>query len=235
MSNHTASTQNAGGPEFLLHTYYRSSCSGRLRIALEFKQLSVELAYIHLFKGEQHSEEHKTLNPSGSVPVLTHLVGENPSFPITQSVAALEYLEEIYPTQHPLLPPSTQPLERAKVRTLVNIITNDVQPITNRRITTAVKELGVDPVQWSKQYMTRGLEAYERIAKKTAGRYSVGDSVTMADVCLIPAVWTADKHEVELEKLPTVMRVYRALSELEAVKRAHWSVQKDAPADLEWL
>lgn len=222
-------------PEFLLHTYYRSSCSGRLRIALNLKEIPVEHAYVHLYKGEQHSTKHVGLNPSSSVPVLTHLAGDNATFPITQSVAAMEYLEELYPNQNPLLPPLSQPLERAKVRTLVNIITNDVQPITNRRITNAVTELGVDPIQWSKYYMTRGLQAYETIAAKTAGRYSVGDNVTMADVCLLPAIWTAEKHEVELEKLPTVMRVYRALSELDAVKQAHWSAQKDTPADMAWL
>ena len=83
--------------------------------------------------------------------------------------------------------------------------------------------------------MTEGLEAYEKILAKTAGRYSVGDSVTLADVCLIPAMWAAEKFEVELEQLPTVMRVYRSLSELEAVKRAHWNVQKDTPEDGSWL
>lgn len=230
-NNFTAPLQ----PEFLLHTYYRSSCSGRLRIALNLKGIGAEYAHVLLYKDQQHSSQHMELNPSGSVPALTHLVGDGHTFPITQSVAALEYLDEIYPTQQPLLPPPSQPLERAKVRTLVNIITNDVQPITNRRITKAVAELGADPIQWSKLYMTRGLQAYETIAAKSAGRYSVGDEVTMADVCLIPAVWAAEKHDVELEKLPTAMRVYQALSELEAVQRAHWSVQKDTPEDMAWL
>jgi len=134
-------------PDFLLHTYYRSSCSARLRIALNLKAIPAEYAYVHLFKGEQQSPEHRRLNPSASVPVLTHLV--HPSFPITQSIAALEYLEEIFPDQTPLLPPMSQPFERAKVRTLVNIISNDVQPVTNRRIVQAVGALGGDPQQWS--------------------------------------------------------------------------------------
>ena len=224
-------------PEFLLHTYYRSSCSGRLRIALNLKGIPAEYAYVHLFKGEQLSEKHRELNPSASVPILTHLNndGEPISFPITQSVAALEYLEEIRPNETPLLPPLSQPLERAKVRTLVNIVTNDIQPITNRRIIKAVTELGADPTEWSKNYMTRGLVAYENIATKTAGKYSVGDSVTMADVCLLPAMWAAEKYGVELEKLPTVMRIFQALSELEEVQKAHWSCQEDTPADKAWL
>lgn len=222
-------------PDFLLHTYYRSSCSARLRIALNFKGIDAEYAYVLLYKDEQYSDKHSKLNPSRSVPVLTHLVDDGPSFPVTQSVAALEYLEEVYPTRNPLLPPIFQPLERAKVRTLVNIITNDVQPITNRRVTKAVIELGSDPIQWSKHFMTRGLEAYEKVASKTAGKYSVGDAPTLADVCLLPALYAAEKNDVDLNKLPTIVRVYKALSELEAVQKAHWSVQKDTPADMAWL
>lgn len=231
------SSQNsvASPPEFLLHTYYRSSCSGRLRIALNLKNIPAKYIHVLLYKDEQFSKEHQDLNPSGSVPVLTHLVRDGLSFPITQSVAAIEYLEEVYPDQQPLLPSLSRPLDRAKVRTLVNIITNDVQPITNRRINKAVVKFGADALHWNKLFMSQGLEAYERLALRTAGVYSVGDSVTMADVCLIPAIWAAEKHDVELEKLPTIMRVYRKLSELDAVQRAHWSVQEDMPADGSWL
>jgi maleylacetoacetate isomerase len=222
--------------DFLLHTYYRSSCSARLRIALNLKQIPVEYAYVHLFKGEQHSSQHWELNPSGSVPVLTHLSDEEAvSFPITQSVAALEYLEEIYPYQVPLLPPPSNPLARAKVRTLVSIVTNDIQPVTNRRIAKALTALGGDPMAWNKDFMTRGLRAYESIVAKTAGEYSVEDSVTMADVCLIPAIWAAEKNDVELEKFPTTMRVYYALSDLQAVQDAHWTRQEDTPEDMAWL
>lgn len=225
----------AGKPELLLHTYYRSSCSARLRIALNLKGLDAEYAYIHLYKDEQMSEEHEKLNPSRSVPVLTHLVDDGPSFPITQSAAAIEYLEEVFPDRSPLLPPLFRPLDRAKVRVLTNIITNDVQPITNRRIAKAVRRLGADVEAWNMDFMTRGLEAYERIAVKTAGRYSVGDAVSMADVCLVPAIWNAEKSAVDLESLPTVMRIYRALSELKAVKKAHWSMQADCPEDGSWI
>lgn len=220
---------------FLLHTYYRSSCSARLRIALNLKAVPAEYAYVHLYKGEQMSPEYERLNPSRSVPVLTHLVDDGPSFPITQSAAAIEYLDDIFPENAPFFPPSSQPLERAKVRVLTNIITNDVQPITNRRIAKAVTDLGGDVAAWHKDFMTRGLMAYEQIAAKTAGRYSVGDAVSMADICLIPAIWNAEKFDVDLQALPTVMRVYRNLSELDAVKDAHWSVQADCPEDGSWI
>jgi len=221
--------------EFRLHTYYRSSCSARLRIALNLKGISAEYVYILLYDDQQLTKEYQEINPSASVPVLTHLVGDGPSFPIAQSVAALEYLEEVYPDQYPLLPPRSQPLQRAKVRTLVNVISNDVQPITNRRMIKAVTEFGADGVQWSKKFMTRGLQAYETYVAKFAGKYSVGDNITLADVLLLPAIYGAEKNEVELETFPTIMRIYHELSELDAVKRAHWSVQQDTPEDLSWI
>lgn len=220
-------------PDFVLHTYYKSSCSARLRIALNLKNIPAEHASVHLFKGEQRSSEHRTLNPSGSVPVLTHLAHQE--FPITQSIAALEYLEEMYPDGTPLLPPVSKPIERAKVRTLVNVVASDIQPITNRRIVKAVGDLGGDADEWSKAHMTRGLQAYEAMAARTASAFSVGDEISLADVCLVPAVWNAEKYGVELEKLPTVMRVYRAMMEMEAVQDAHWTRQADTPADLAWL
>ncbi|KAK4989393.1 hypothetical protein LTR50_003269 [Elasticomyces elasticus] len=176
---------------------------------MALKSIPVDYAYVHLLKGEQSSPEHVTLNPSGTVPVFTHLVDNGPSFPIGQSIAALEYIEEIFPDKAPLLPP--------------------------RHVMLAVGALGGSPDEWSKKYMTRGLGAYEQVSSKTAGQYSVGDNVTLADVCLVPAVWGAERYGVELDKLPTVMKVYGAMMELEAVKNAHWKVQRDTPSDLAWL
>lgn len=229
-------TTQPPNPQFLLHTYYKSSCSGRVRIALNLKGLQARYIYVNLFQGDQLSDEYKELNPSGTAPVLTHLDrdGKPLSFPITQSTAALEYLEEVFPIP-PLLPAASKPLERAQVRTLVNIITNDIQPFANRRVVSWVTELGSNRVEWNKYFMSRGLEAYDKIAAKTSGKYSVGDEVTLADVCLLPAIYAAEKNEVELEKMPTIMRIYEALSQLEAVQEAHWSRQKDCPADMSWL
>ena len=232
MASNMSST--ASKPDFLLHTYYKSSCSARLRLALKIKGIDAEYAYVALYKDEQFSNAYTDLNPSGTVPVLTHLIDNGPSFPITQSVAALEYLEDCFPEQYALLPPISQPLNRAKVRSLVSIITNDVQPLTTRRVTKAVSTLGGDPADWMKRFITRGLLAYEKVAAKTAGKYSVGDDVSMADVCLLPAIYQAEKNDVELGKLPTIMRIYRSLSEMEAVKKAHWSVQEDCPTDMVW-
>lgn len=233
----TDSVSTTAKPEFLLHTYYKSSCSGRLRIALNLKGVQAKYIYVHLYHGDQLSEKYRELNPSGTVPVLTQLNedGDPISFPITQSSAALEYLDEAFPDRNPLMPPVSQPLERAKVRTLVNIITNDIQPFANRRVVQWVTDLGSNRVEWNKYFMTRGLEAFDKIAAKTSGKYSVGDQVTLADVCLLPAIYAAEKNEVDLEKMPTIMRIYETLSKLEAVQDAHWSRQKDCPEDMSWL
>lgn len=217
-------------PQFHINTYFRSSCSGRLRIALNLKSLSYKCSYTNLLKDEQTSASHLSLNPSGSVPVLTPLKTDN-AWPITQSVAGLEYLEEAFPDRRPLLPPGDKLVARAQVRTLVNIIACDTQPVTNRHIMLAVGKLGKNGPEWSREYMTRGLKAYEETAKRTAGEFSVGDEITMADVVLVPAVWGAERFGVDLEKLPTVKRIYETMSREEAVVKAHWRRQEDTPEE----
>ncbi len=218
-------------PKIHLLTYFRSSCSARLRIALHLKKLEFESAFVNLLKGEQHSEEHAKLNPSRSVPVLSG-VNDSTEFSISQSVAALEYLEEAYPDCRPLLPPLGDPVARSKVRVLVNIIACDVQPVTNLRIILHVEELGGDRAAWSKKYISQGLSAYEHIVKDTAGEYSVGDDITLADVCLVPALWGAERFDMDLKAWPTVSRIYARLCNESAVRDAHWQNQPDTPASL---
>ena len=150
---------------------------------------------------------------------------------ITQSLAALEYIEEAFPDTAALLPPSTDPQARAVVRTLANIIACDVQPVTNLRILKRVAPFGVDRADWSKELIEDGFRAYEAIAAGCAGRFSVGDEVTMADVCLIPAVWGAERVGVDLKMYPTIERVARSLEEVDAVKMGHWRTQEDTPEE----
>ncbi|OJI82662.1 hypothetical protein ABZX51_005703 [Aspergillus tubingensis] len=218
-----------------LHTYFRSSCSARLRIALNLKSIPYTSIPINLLKNEHHSNQNTSLNPSASVPTL---IIENPEHTndgktiiIPQSLAALEYLEETHPTAHPLLPPTSDPTARATVRTLANIIACDVQPVTNMRILKRVAPLGVDRETWSKELVEDGFRAYEAIAEKTAGTYSVGDEITLADVCLLPAVWGAERVGVDLGNFPVIKRVRERLEEVEAVRRAHWRSQDDTPEE----
>ncbi|OOF90325.1 hypothetical protein ASPCADRAFT_212066, partial [Aspergillus carbonarius ITEM 5010] len=145
-----------------LHTYFRSSCSARLRIALNLKCLPYESIPINLLKGEQHYTQNTVLNPSASVPTLIIHHAHNQPSPIIipQSLAALEYLEETHPEAYPLLPPLASPEIRATVRTLSNIIACDVQPVTNLRILKRVAPLGMDRTAWSKELVEEGFRAY---------------------------------------------------------------------------
>lgn len=219
-------------PKVTLYTYFRSSCSARLRIALNLKSIPYTPIAVNLLKGEQSSPENRALNPSGTVPTL---IVEHPSkdpVTITQSLAALEYLEEITPaSSHALLPPASNPEARAVVRTLAHIMSCDVQPVTNLRILKRVAPFGLDRAAWSKELIEDGFRAYEAIAAKTAGVFSVGDSITMADVCLLPAVWGAERAGVKVEEFPTIHRVAQRLEEEDAVKRAHWRTQPDTPEE----
>jgi maleylacetoacetate isomerase len=225
----TSTTPDA---EFLLHTYFRSSCSARLRIALELKQIPYTCKYVNLLKGEQSSDAYDVINPSHLVPSLQPLSGPDSGIIITQSIAALEYLEEKYPSRTPLLPPKSSPVGRAHVRSLVGIIACDLQPVTNLRILTRVGSLGGDKADWAKDLMAEGLRAYERLVAEKAGRFSYGDTITMADLCLVPAVWGALRFGVQMEDFPVISRIYEQLSKEEAVIKAHWKNQADTPLEL---
>lgn len=222
---------------FILYTYYRSSCAGRLRIALNFKNVPYESICVKLGQDAQNSVEYLRLNPSGTVPVLVDARPESKGieFPIPQSPAALEYLEETLPDATRLLPPLSQPIQRAQVRALVNIIVSDIQPTTSRRLMRAMDALGKSGSRWSYEQHTRGLLAYEKVVEGTAGKYSVGSEITLADVCLIPALWNALHYGVDVqEQMPITWRIYELLSEHEAVKKAHWTVQPDSPPNGAW-
>lgn len=211
--------------DYKIYSYFRSSCSARIRIVMGLKGLSFETIPINLLKDEHLSDEHRARNPSMTVPLLV-CPG---NFTIAQSVAALEYLEETHPDT-PTLPSDAK--ARAVARSLVNIINADTQPVTNMRIMRLVKPLGQDPAEWNKKLMADGLRAYEASAAKSAGKYSVGDQVTMADACLMPAYWNAERYNVDLSEFPTLNKIAANLNEHPAVKAAHPFRQPDCPADL---
>lgn len=223
--------QAAMADTFQAYVYYRSSCSGRLRIALNLKNIKPTYKYINLVKKEQRTEEYTLINPSHTVPtlIITPSTGA-PPIKITQSIPALEYLEEAYPSVRPLLPADLA--TRATVRTLTAILAADVQPITNLAILNRVDAMGGDKVLWAREIMAQGLAAYEAVAKDTAGEFSVGDEISMADVCLVPAMWGAERFGVDFGEMPTVKRVYEKLAAMEEVKRAHWTRQEDTPEEL---
>jgi len=217
-----------------LHGWYKSSCSARVRIALAHKCIDFTPVYVSYDDRQHHGDEYAAMNPSRSVPTLEVVPpdGSNGLVRyIAQSVAALEYLEEAYPSSVPLLPPPADVFGRAEVRSLVQIVVSDVQPLTNTRVFGRVVPLGQDETAWGAVWHARGLKAYEESIREGAGRYSVGDGVTMADVCLAPMIWNAFKWGLTLDEYPTVKRVYDGLMELEAFREGHWSRQPDCPPE----
>ncbi|KAM3512116.1 hypothetical protein MY11210_004252 [Beauveria gryllotalpidicola] len=216
--------------DYTLYTYFRSSCSGRLRITLNLKNLDYTPIYVNLLKGEQTSDAHRALNPSGTVPLLVaHRDGD---LRIGQSMAAIEYLDEKHPEAGggALVPADAK--TRAVARALAGIIACDVQPVTNLRILKRLRAIHASAEEWSAELINDGLQAYEETAKGSAGKYSVGEAVTIADVALMPAIWGAERFGVSLEPYPTVKRIAANLSEHPAFQKAHPFVQDDCPEEL---
>ncbi|MFC3109310.1 maleylacetoacetate isomerase [Undibacterium arcticum] len=211
-----------------LHTFFRSSASYRVRIALNLKQLPYEAVAVHLSKngGEQHSSEFQALNPQELLPVL-----QDEGEVLTQSLAILEYLEERYPNPA-LLPDSTA--GRARVRALSLMIACEIHPLNNRRVLQYLSEqLHVDAEQknrWYRHWVGLGLAALEKRLAQDActGRFCHGDTPGMADCCLVPQIYNAQRFECDLSAFPTVMRIFDECMGLEAFAAAGPARQFDA-------
>jgi len=212
--------------QITLFTYFRSSCSARLRIALNYKSLPYTPVYINIKDGAHLDASYAALNPSRTVPVLVVPHPAAPSTIITQSLAALDYLEEAYPAAAPLLPPPSDLAGRAVVRTLAHIIALDTQPPTNMRV---LKRFGADAPLYARDVMAASLAAYEAAAAPVSGFYSYGNAVTIADVCLVPAVWNAERYGVDLTPFPTVRKIVEHTRLHVAFRRAYWRHQEDCP------
>jgi len=210
-----------------LYGYYRSSASYRIRIILNLKGIEWENHPVMLNRDEHRADEFKVIHPMKLVPVLD--TGEAV---LGQSPAIAEYLEETCPTP-PLLPP--EPKRRAQVRELQNLIGCDIHPLQNLRVLKHLRaEFGQDDpgvFAWCRKWITAGFEAYETLAaeRSETGRYSVGDSLTLADAWLIPQLYNANRFELDLEPFPTIVGIGRHCLALEPVAAAHPDRQPDAP------
>ena len=208
-----------------LFNYWRSSASYRVRIALGFKNLPFEYAAVNLAKGEQHDATHVSRNPWHSVPVLQ--LDDGTLLP--QSVAIVEYLEEVHPT--PALFPKAA-IDRARMRAMVETINSGIQPLHNLQVNNYVKDvLKGDPKAWAEKWIGQGLDALEAMAKTTAGKFMVGDAFTFADACLVPQLFGARRFAtVDPARVPTLLRIEAACLQLDFVKKASPENQPDAVA-----
>lgn len=210
-----------------LYGYFRSSAAYRVRIALNLKGLDYDQAPVNLVKGEQRGDEHRARNPQGLVPVL----GTDDGLELVQSLAICEYLEECYP--QPALLPQT-PGERARVRSLAQLVACEIHPLNNLKVLKyLVGDLGVDEaakLDWYRHWITEGFDALEaRLAREPGtGDFCHGDAPTLADICLVPQVFNAERFECDLSPYANIRRITDQCRQREAFRMAAPEAQPDA-------
>jgi maleylacetoacetate isomerase len=208
-----------------LYSYFRSSAAFRVRIALNLKGIAYETASVHLVKDGGHNRrpEFRAINPQMRVPTLITDAGET----LIQSLAIIEYLDETHP-QPPFLP--KDPIARAKVRALADLIACDIHPLNNTSPLRYLKNtMGHDQSAldaWYHHWVLEGFEALEALI--APGTFLYGDTVTLADICLVPQVFNARRLKVPLDKFPKILAVDAACMKLPAFDRARPENQPDA-------
>jgi maleylpyruvate isomerase len=180
----------------VLHNYWLSSASYRVRIGLGLKQLAYDYVAVNIVKGDQFADAYRAKNPIAQVPTLEIVEDDGRRVALTQSLPILEYLDERWPDP-PILP--RDPYLRARARTLAEIINAGVQPLQNLTTFKRVKALGGEEGAWIRPFITDGLAAFATAAAETAGAFCVGDSPTIADCCLVPQMVAARRFKIELD------------------------------------
>lgn len=208
-----------------LYSYHRSSCSYRVRIALNLKGLDYEYKAVNLLKGEQQSPEFLKVNPIGYVPALV-----DGDIVLADSFAIIMYLEEKFP-QHPLLPRDLE--KRAINYQAANIVSASIQPLQNLDVLKYIEEkVGPDAkLPWVQKHIGKGFAALEKLLKDHAGKYATGDDVFLADVFLAPQIHgSVQRFNLDMTAFPLLGRLHEAYLQLPAFKDAMPENQPDFPA-----
>ena len=211
-----------------LYSYFRSSASFRVRIALALKGIEYDYVALHLLKGggQQFAAGFKAMNPAALVPVL-----DDDGTILTQSLAIIEYLDETRP-QPPLLPAAAA--ERARVRAIALAIACEIHPLNNLRVLGYLnKTLGIAEEQrnaWYRHWVETGLATVEAMlaGDPRTGVCCHGDTPTLADICLVPQIFNAQRFKARLDHVPTVMRIHEHCLELPAFAQSVPALQPDA-------
>ncbi len=215
--------------ELRLYSYWRSSAAYRVRIGLNLKGLAYEIVPVHLLRdgGEQLTDAFAANNPQKLVPVLQH--GQRM---FRQSLAILEYVDEVWPTP-PLLPATSR--ERQRVRSLAQLVAMDVHPLNNLRVMRYLdREWNVPQAErdsWTRHWIAEGFDAMEALLRDhpATGTFCDGFSPTIADCCLVPQVYNARRFGVDMARYPTITAIEQACLELPEFRDAAPDRQPDAP------
>lgn len=212
----------------VLYNYFRSSTSYRVRLALHHKGISFDYKPINLLKNEQTSEDYLKINPLGGVPTLVH-----DDKVIPESAAIIEYIEEVFPE------PSIFPEDaymKARVRQVCEVINSFMHPMGNLKTLRYLESRhGYNIEQkneWAAFWLEQGLEVLEKTLREFSGKYSFGNTITMADFFLIPQMLTCQRYGVDTKKYPTLTKINDNCLKLPAFQTAHPFVQVDTPNEL---
>ncbi|KVO16625.1 maleylacetoacetate isomerase [Burkholderia ubonensis] len=211
-----------------LYSYFRSSASYRVRIALHLKQLPFDYVPVHLLRdgGQQLKDEYRALSPDSLVPTLV-----DGDAALQQSLAIVEYLDETHP-EPPLLPKA--PLDRAYVRSIALQIACEIHPLNNLRVLKYLKHMLKVPEEakndWYRHWIEAGFATLEaRLANDPrTGKLCFGDTPTLADICVVPQVFNANRFAIDTSRFPTIQRIYDHAMTLDAFKAAAPGAQPDA-------
>jgi len=207
-----------------LHSAWRATAPYRVRIGLALKGLTYDYAPVDLIAGQQREPAYRAVNPQGLTPALD--LGDGTV--LTQSLAILEWLEETHP-QPPILPKA--PLDRAIVRRMALIVACDIHPLNNTRVGRKLNKMGLDQAatsDWIQGWIREGFDALEPLVAMHKGGFAFGDTPTIADCCLIPQVYSANRYEVDLAPYPAIRAVAESAERHPAFQAAHPNRQPDA-------
>lgn len=203
--------------------YWRSSCSWRVRWGLTIKGIPCDYVAVNLLSDEPESPEHLKRNPMGHVPVLECLDQSGPYRYLGESIAILEWLEEIQP-QPTFFPGNSY--QRARIRQLAEIINSGTQPLQNLTVTQLHSSDPGEQKKWNQIWIRKGLRSYETLVQETAGRFSIGDTLSLADLFLIPQCYNAKRNDVNLSEFPIIEKIHSNALQTE-------SCQASAPEQFE--
>lgn len=210
----------------ILYDFFRSSAAYRVRIALNLKNLSAERRFVHLGKDENRKLDYKAVNPQGFVPYLM-----DGDFALSQSLAIIEYLNDLYPDP-PFLP--ADPADRAFVRSIALVVACDMHPLNNKRVLDyLMRDLRLSEEQkisWYRHWIAEGFDALEKMLAPcdSGGRFCIGDFPTLADICLVPQVANAHRFTCDMSSFPRINEIYAHCMTLPSFDLAQPSRQPDA-------